>query len=47
MKMAGMMHVAASEKSVRDLEDIMAVAEEYKQTAYYISNDEALKNLHG
>jgi len=43
MKMAGMMHVAASENSVKDLEDIMAVAEEYKQTAYYISNDEAHK----
>ena len=43
MKMAGMMHVAASEKSVRDLDDIMAIAEEYEQTARYISNDEAHK----
>ncbi|MDQ2864044.1 MAG: FAD-binding oxidoreductase, partial [Bacteroidota bacterium] len=43
MKMTGMMHVAASEKSVIDLEDIMAVADQYKQEAFYISNDEAAK----
>lgn len=43
MKTVGMMHVAASEAKVKDLENLMAIAEEFKQPAYYISNEEAHK----
>lgn len=41
MKTVGMMHVAASEAKVKDLENLMLIAEEFKQPAYYISNEEA------
>ena len=43
MKTAGMMHVAASDAKVKDLEALMSIAEEFKQPAYYISNEEAHK----
>ncbi len=43
MKMVGMMHVAASENKVRDLETLMAIAEEFQQEACYISNEAAHK----
>ncbi|MGK2864273.1 MAG: NAD(P)/FAD-dependent oxidoreductase [Chitinophagaceae bacterium] len=41
MKSVGMMHVAASDPKVKDLEALMAIAEEFKQPAHYISNEEA------
>jgi 4-methylaminobutanoate oxidase (formaldehyde-forming) len=41
MKTVGMMHVAASEAKVKDLETLMAIADEFKQPAHYISNEEA------
>ncbi len=41
MKTVGMMHVAASEAKVKDLERLMAIADEFKQPAHYISNEEA------
>ena len=41
MKTVGMMHVAASEAKVKDLEALMAIAEAFKQPAHYISNEEA------
>jgi len=41
MKTVGMMHVAASESKVKDLEGLMAIAEEFKQPARYISNEKA------
>lgn len=41
MKTVGMMHVAASDAKVKDLEVLMTIAEEFKQAAYYISNEEA------
>ncbi len=40
-KVVGMMHVAASEAKVRDLEALMDIAREYDQEAYYISKEEA------
>lgn len=40
-KVVGMMHVAASEAKVRDLEVLMGIAREYDQEAYYISKEEA------
>lgn len=43
MKTVGMMHVAASDAKVKDLEILMAIAEEFKQPAHYISNEEAHK----
>ncbi len=43
MKTVGMMHVAASKAKVKDLETLMAIAEEYKQSAHYISNEKAHK----
>lgn len=43
MKTVGMMHVAASDAKVKDLESLMAIAEEFKQPAHYISNEEAHK----
>lgn len=42
-KYVGMMHVAASEAKVSDLEYLMEIAEEYNQEAYYISKEEAVK----
>lgn len=42
-KHVGMMHVAASEAKVKDLENLMQIAEEYNQDAYYISKEEAVK----
>ena len=42
-KHVGMMHVAASEKSVADLESLMSIAKKYNQEAYYISKEEAKK----
>lgn len=39
----GMLHVAASEQKVKDLEGIMEVAKEFEQPAEYISNSEAHK----
>ncbi|MGZ8523116.1 MAG: NAD(P)/FAD-dependent oxidoreductase [Chitinophagaceae bacterium] len=41
MKTVGMMHVAASDAKVKDLEELMAIADEFKQPAHYISNEEA------
>ena len=40
-KVVGMMHVAASEAKVRDLEVLMDIAREYDQEAYYINKEEA------
>ncbi len=42
-KYSGMMHFAASEAKVKDLEALMAIAKEYDQEAYYISKEEAQK----
>ena len=42
MKTVGMMHVAASEAKVKDLENLMAIAEEFKQPAHYITNQQAV-----
>ena len=41
MKAVGMMHVAASNVKVKDLDTLMMIAEEFKQPAHYISNEEA------
>lgn len=41
LKTVGMMHVAASESKVKDLENLMAIAEEFNQPACYISNEKA------
>lgn len=41
MKTVGMMHVAASDAKVKDLEALMMIAEEFKQPAHYLSNEEA------
>jgi sarcosine oxidase, subunit beta len=41
VKRVGMMHVAASEGRVKDLEDLMAIADEFEQPRQYISNGEA------
>lgn len=41
MKKVGMMHVAASENKVKDLEELMTIAASFKQPAHYISNEEA------
>lgn len=43
MKTVGMMHVAASDEKVKDLENLMTIAKEFKQQAHYISNEEAHK----
>ncbi len=43
MKTVGMMHVAASDAKVHDLEELMTIAEEFKQPARYVSNEEAHK----
>jgi sarcosine oxidase subunit beta len=40
-KTVGMMHVAASDAKLKDLEALMAIADEFKQPAYYISSEEA------
>ncbi|WP_339709191.1 FAD-binding oxidoreductase [uncultured Kriegella sp.] len=40
-KYSGMMHVAASEAKVKELEELMQIAREYDQEAYYISPEEA------
>ena len=40
-KAVGMMHVAASEAKVKDLEELMEIAKEFDQEAYYISKEEA------
>lgn len=42
-KTVGMMHVAASESKVKDLENLMEIAEAFKQPAYYVNNEEAHK----
>lgn len=41
MKTVGMMHVAASDAKVIDLENLMKIANEFEQPARYISNEEA------
>ncbi|WP_276500838.1 NAD(P)/FAD-dependent oxidoreductase [Terrimonas pollutisoli] len=41
MKTVGMMHVAASETKVKELDALMNIAETFKQKAYYIGNEEA------
>jgi sarcosine oxidase, subunit beta len=41
MKTVGMMHVAASEAKLKDLEELMKIAEQFHQSAHYISNEEA------
>jgi 4-methylaminobutanoate oxidase (formaldehyde-forming) len=43
MRTVGIMHVAASDAKVKDLEALMAIAEEFKQPTHYISNEEAHK----
>ena len=43
MKKAGMMHVAASENKVNDLDELMNIAQEFHQPARYITNEEAHK----
>ena len=43
MKAVGMMHVAASENKVNDLEQLMKIAKEFHQPAHYISNEDALR----
>jgi len=43
MKTVGMLHVAASEQKVKDLESIMEIAKEFNQPSEYISNEEAHK----
>ena len=43
MRTVGMLHVAASEQKVKDMEDLMEIAEEFQQPAAYISNDQAHK----
>jgi 4-methylaminobutanoate oxidase (formaldehyde-forming) len=40
-KVVGMMHVAASIAKVKELEGLMAIANEYNQEAYYISQEVA------
>ncbi|WP_420322050.1 NAD(P)/FAD-dependent oxidoreductase [Flagellimonas sp.] len=42
-KYSGMMHVAASEAKVKDLESLMQIAKEFDQEAYYISKEDAQK----
>ncbi|MEQ8220577.1 MAG: FAD-binding oxidoreductase [Arenibacter sp.] len=42
-KVVGMMHVAASDAKVKDLEELMEIAKEYNQEAYYITKEEAQK----
>ncbi|RAJ11399.1 NAD(P)/FAD-dependent oxidoreductase [Arenibacter echinorum] len=42
-KVVGMMHVAATDAKVKDLEELMGIAKEYAQEAYYISKEEAKK----
>ena len=42
-KAVGMMHVAASDAKVKDLEELMEIAKEYNQEAYYITKEEAQK----
>lgn len=42
-KHVGMMHVAASEAKVNDLKNLMQIADEYDQEAYYISKEDAVK----
>lgn len=44
-KNSGMMHVAASEAKVKALEELMQIAKEYNQEAYYISPEEARKKV--
>lgn len=43
MKYVGVIHVAASESRVADLEDLMKIANEFKQPAHYISDSDAHK----
>lgn len=43
IKRVGMMHVAASENNVKELVDLMAIADEWGQPWQYISNQEAHK----
>ena len=43
MRTVGMLHVAASDEKVKGLEALMEVAEDFKQPAHYISNEEAHK----
>jgi sarcosine oxidase, subunit beta len=43
MRTVGMLHVAASEQKVKDLEGVMGIAKEFEQPAGYISNIEAHK----
>ncbi|MBN8857734.1 MAG: FAD-binding oxidoreductase [Sphingobacteriales bacterium] len=41
MKVVGMMHLAVSEPKVRELEDLMTIAEEFKQPAHYLTGTQA------
>lgn len=41
MKTVGVMHVAASESSVKDLEELMSIAGEFNEPCAYITPDEA------
>ncbi len=41
MRRVGMMHVAASEEKVKELESLMQIAGDFQQPAYYISNEKA------
>ena len=42
-KISGMLHVAASKTKVKDLEELMQIAKEYNQEAYYISKRRSAK----
>ena len=44
-KYSGMMHVAASEAKVEELKELMQIAKEFDQEAYYISPEEAEKKV--
>ncbi|MDP4284935.1 MAG: FAD-binding oxidoreductase [Bacteroidota bacterium] len=41
MRTVGMLHVAASDARMKDLEELMEIAKEFKQPAHYISNEKA------
>ena len=43
MRTVGIVHLAASDQKVKDLRNLIEIAEEFKQPARYISNEEAHK----
>ncbi|WP_169720760.1 NAD(P)/FAD-dependent oxidoreductase [Arenibacter certesii] len=44
-KVVGMMHLAASEGTLKDLEELISIASEYDQEAYYITKEDAQKRV--